>query len=655
MNPTECFAQIEQQRHKLDKQQLLKLLEKAAKEISVEKHREDPLLLRIWIELVHLERKTGMGYDRVMERLEYLKRNQIGTKHPALYLAWADIQESYGFPLRARKILEEALEVVESKSRIEQALEKLPRKPLQPLTRSQSDEAPKLSEKTPLRVTQSLSLKSVDREPLRSLEREPLKPVEREPLRSLERETPMRGSALGRAKTLELSEVKQTPVFNHLRGRKIGRLGLGPPARSKKSEQEDTQSSEKSRPLSPALTDSPKQEEMDITTNQSVIAVDHSNVFESTGDKQDWRTFDNIEWQSSDLSNSLSVNQPSASQPTVAVSFNQPPVAATASQPSLPISVNQTAVNPPETVDRQQERLLDRQESDREKKPFFKVNGVEYQRIDLIGKGGSSKVFKVLDASGRVYALKRVKLQKQDPAVVEGYLNEIEILKSLQDSDRIIKLYDSQTDLNGELVMVLEYGEIDLDQLLQRQNNKMSLNFIRNCWEQMLQAVDAIHKQNIIHSDLKPANFLLVEGCLKLIDFGIAKSIPNDTTNIKRDYQTGTVNYMAPEALQFAEQDGPRGTYLKQGRASDVWSLGCILYRFCYGSPPFGNLPMAKKFFAIVSPQYTIQYPDTVTRSLREIMQACLVREPKQRVTIERLLQHPFLHPGSSSDSRAAV
>lgn len=53
----------------------------------------------------------------------------------------------------------------------------------------------------------------------------------------------------------------------------------------------------------------------------------------------------------------------------------------------------------------------------------------------------------------------------------------------------------------------------------------------------MLQAVHVIHEEKIVHSDLKPANFVLVKGSLKLIDFGIAKAIPNDTTNIKREEQ----------------------------------------------------------------------------------------------------------------------
>lgn len=53
----------------------------------------------------------------------------------------------------------------------------------------------------------------------------------------------------------------------------------------------------------------------------------------------------------------------------------------------------------------------------------------------------------------------------------------------------------------------------------------------------MLEAVNTIHDERIVHSDLKPANFMLVRGSLKLIDFGIAKAIMNDTTNIQRDAQ----------------------------------------------------------------------------------------------------------------------
>ncbi len=54
----------------------------------------------------------------------------------------------------------------------------------------------------------------------------------------------------------------------------------------------------------------------------------------------------------------------------------------------------------------------------------------------------------------------------------------------------------------------------------------------------------------IIHSDLKPANFVLVKGRLKIIDFGIASSMPDDVTSVRKETLCGTLNYMSPEALE---------------------------------------------------------------------------------------------------------
>lgn len=106
----------------------------------------------------------------------------------------------------------------------------------------------------------------------------------------------------------------------------------------------------------------------------------------------------------------------------------------------------------------------------------------------------------------------------------------------------------------------MECGETDLKTFLKnsvKQNKAIDINFIRLICQQMLIAVNIIHNHNIIHSDLKPANFLFVKGNLKLIDFGIAQSISAEATSVIRENQVGSINYISPEALQSAS-DGDR-------------------------------------------------------------------------------------------------
>ncbi|XP_059453911.1 serine/threonine-protein kinase MPS1 isoform X2 [Corylus avellana] len=304
---------------------------------------------------------------------------------------------------------------------------------------------------------------------------------------------------------------------------------------------------------------------------------------------------------------------------------------------------------------------------------FFKVKGKLYQRLGKIGSGGSSEVHKVISSDCAIYALKKIKLKGRDYATAYGFCQEIQYLKKLKGKNNIIQLIDFEvTDeallqevMNGSMsnkdgrvkddgyiYMVLEYGEIDLAHMLSQKwkemdgsNQTIDENWLRFYWQQILHAVSTIHEERIVHSDLKPANFLLVKGSLKLIDFGIAKAIMSDTTNIQRDSQVGTLSYMSPEAFMCNENDA-NGNIIKCGRPSDIWSLGCILYQMVYGRTPFAEYKTFwAKFKVITDPNHEITYEPVPNPWLLDLMKKCLAWDRNERWRIPQLLQHPFLVP----------
>uniref|UniRef100_A0A8D0DVK5 Dual specificity protein kinase TTK n=1 Tax=Salvator merianae TaxID=96440 RepID=A0A8D0DVK5_SALMN len=280
------------------------------------------------------------------------------------------------------------------------------------------------------------------------------------------------------------------------------------------------------------------------------------------------------------------------------------------------------------------------------------VKGKWYSVLKQIGSGGSSKVFQVLDEKKQLYAIKYVNLEEADPQTLESYKNEIAHLNKLQQhSDKIIRLYDYEI---GEknIYMVMECGNIDLNSWLKK---KKTINpwERKSYWKNMLEAVHTIHQHGIVHSDLKPANFLLVDGMLKLIDFGIANQMQPDVTSIFKDSQVGTVNYMPPEVIKDLSACGENGKpRSKISPKNDVWSLGCILYCMTYGRTPFQHITnQITKLHAIIDPSYEIAFPDIAEKDLHDVLKSCLVRNPKQRISVSELLVHPYVHIQASSQT----
>mmetsp|Transcript_102896 Transcript_102896/g.178518 ORF Transcript_102896/g.178518 Transcript_102896/m.178518 type:complete len:870 (-) Transcript_102896:71-2680(-) len=292
----------------------------------------------------------------------------------------------------------------------------------------------------------------------------------------------------------------------------------------------------------------------------------------------------------------------------------------------------------------------DRSAGESSQKPpkLITVNGILYTREGTIGRGGTSKVYAVVSPAGEKLALKKV--ETNNTSHFEDLKQEVTLLQQLRHCPNVIQVLDAEINQQrGDIHIVMERGSKDLGQYFQESASDRSLGDIQVLWRQMLEAVQVIHKENIIHSDLKPSNFLLVNGRLKLIDFGIAKKIDREMTHISRDNSVGTVSYMAPEAAKSATEFG--STQMR--RSSDIWSLGIILYQMVYGHVPLAHLGPMQRIFALTDPDMVVPFPDhhflqghseEKKQQLFDVLSSCLCCNEQLRPQIPELLVHPFLN-----------
>jgi cyclin-dependent kinase 10 len=191
-----------------------------------------------------------------------------------------------------------------------------------------------------------------------------------------------------------------------------------------------------------------------------------------------------------------------------------------------------------------------------------------YEKINILGQGTYGICYRVRDKqTKKEYALKKVKVDKD--LFRDGFpiscLREISILK-ICNHDNVVKL--KEVAVGNELqkiYLVMEYCEQDLASLLDNLNKPFTESEVKCIILQLLRGLDYLHSKYIVHRDIKVSNLLLTdEGCLKIADFGLARtfSVPSEpsTPNLV------TLWYRPPELLLGSTTCTT---------AVDMWAVGC--------------------------------------------------------------------------------
>lgn len=202
-----------------------------------------------------------------------------------------------------------------------------------------------------------------------------------------------------------------------------------------------------------------------------------------------------------------------------------------------------------------------------------------YQIGDEIGHGGMGEVYRALRADGQYHkqvAIKLVRGGMDTSSVIERFRNERQILASL-DHPNIARLLDGGTTEDGVPYLVMELIEgTPIDQYCE--DHQLGIFERLQLFNEVCSAVQYAHQRLVIHRDIKPSNVLVTaDGIPKLLDFGIAKIL---------DPSAGVeTTLMRPMTPEYASPEQIRGEQITT--ATDVYSLGVVLYRLLTGCSPY--------------------------------------------------------------------
>ncbi|GLD95621.1 hypothetical protein PINS_up004298 [Pythium insidiosum] len=214
----------------------------------------------------------------------------------------------------------------------------------------------------------------------------------------------------------------------------------------------------------------------------------------------------------------------------------------------------------------------------------------KFQKVEKIGEGTYGIVYKARDlTTGRLVALKKIRLEADDEGVPSTAMREISLLKELSTHPNVVHLHDVIHQQN-KLYLVFEFVDQDLKKCLEGVPHRLELLQVKRYLYQLLAGIAFCHANRVLHRDLKPQNLLIDQyGNLKLADFGLARAFGIPI----RSYTHEVVTLWYPRARDSAGREalldapltrGPLAVSLPRWSTSSHCSLATRRLTSSFGS-----------------------------------------------------------------------
>jgi eukaryotic-like serine/threonine-protein kinase len=254
----------------------------------------------------------------------------------------------------------------------------------------------------------------------------------------------------------------------------------------------------------------------------------------------------------------------------------------------------------------------------------------QYLIMAPLGAGGMGEVYRARDERlGRDVAIKVLPQDvREDRRALARFEREAKAIAALSHRNIIAIHHFATEGENPYIVMELLEGEM----LQSRIYRGLTWKEAADIGAQIADALAAAHDRGVVHRDLKPANvFLLRDGTVKVLDFGLARIAEPATGNSETAVRTatgvvmGTHGYMSPEQLRGETVD----------HRTDIFSLGCVLYEMVSGDSPFRRASVAASAAAIIHEE-PADLPAATPEPMRKVISRCLRKNREQRAQSAR-------------------